>query len=262
MSNVAFDYNRYNSNKNNIIEFDFAAHKVVDEHKNDNPYDGNRAGMSCEVYAFCTQEEIKAMIGVYDKHINETVSAGKRKIACRNKMLFIIGINVGLRASDLRTLTWDFFFERMPDGSLKFRDGYNLRPKKTRKTGKYVKLYFNDSVKKVISWYVSMYPIENINDFMFKSRVGNDAITVNGMWRVIKDAAKEAGIERNIGTHSLRKAYGYWVWHNAQDKNKALVVLSRIFNHSSIQTTMNYIGIMNNDIEDTFNGLNLGFDMI
>lgn len=262
MSNVAFDYNRYNSNKNNIIEFDFAARKVVDEHKDDNSYDGNRAGMSCEVDAFRTEEEIKAMIDVYDKHINEAASNGKKKIACRNKMLFIIGINVGLRASDLRTLTWDFFFERMPDGSLKFRDGYNLRPRKTRRTGKYVKLYFNPSVKKIINWYIDMYPINNMNDFVFKSRVGDDAITVNAIWRVVKDAAKEAGINHPIGSHSLRKTAAYWIYHNAKDKNHALVVLMRAFNHSSTAVTARYIGLINDDVADVFDDISLGLDMI
>lgn len=263
MSNLAFDYNVYNNNKNNIIAYDFRAHKpIIEEVADDNGIYDNRAGKKSEVYAFGSIEEIKAMIDVYDKHIDDAENDGQYKIACRNKMLFIIGINIGIRASDLRLLTWDFFFEKNIDGSLKFRKSYNLRPKKTSKAGKYVQLYFNSAVHKIINWYVEQYPIDDINDYVFKSRKGNEPISVNGMWRMIKNTAKEAGIEQNIGTHTLRKTFGRFTYMNATDKTQALIVLQKVFNHSSPAVTMNYIGLMNDEISDSFNSLNLGIDMI
>lgn len=262
MSNVAFDIID-NKNENNAVIYDFVSRKPINGNpvKDDGTYD-NRAGKKCEVYAFRTDEEIKAMIDVYNKHIEEADTNGKRKICCRNKMLFVIGINIGVRASDLRLLTWDFFFEKNIDGSLQFRKSYNLRPKKTQKTGKYVNLYFNDAVKKVISWYIEQYPIENINDYIFKSRVGDGPITVNAMWRVIKDAAKEAGIKQNIGSHSMRKAWSRRLYDNAKDKSQAVVLLQTILNHSSASVTLKYIGILNDEIEEAFDGMNLGFDFI
>lgn len=263
MSNLALDYNVYNNNNENAIIYDFTSRKPIINkvEADDNPND-NRAGQKKEVYAFRTDEEIKAMIDVYDKHIKEYQHNGQLKMACRNKMLFIIGINIGVRASDLRLLTWDFFFEQMPDGSLKFRKSYSLRPRKTRKSGKYVNLMFNDSVKKIINWYISMYPIENIHDYVFRSRRGNEPITVNGMWRVIKDAAKEAGIQQNVGTHSLRKSFCRRVYDKANDKGQALVLLQRILNHSSSATTAAYLGLYDDEIEDAFENLNLGIDFI
>lgn len=263
MSNLALDYNVYNNNTENTIIYDFTSRKPIINkvEADDNPND-NRAGQKKEVYAFRTDEEIKAMIDVYDKHIEEYQHNGQLKMACRNKMLFIIGINIGVRASDLRLLTWDFFFEQMPDGSLKFRKSYSLRPRKTRKAGKYVNLMFNDSVKKIINWYISMYPIENIHDYVFRSRRGNEPITVNGMWRVIKDAAKEAGIQQNVGTHSLRKSFCRRVYDKANDKGQALVLLQRILNHSSSATTAAYLGLYDDEIEDAFENLNLGIDFI
>lgn len=262
MSNVAFDIID-NKNESNAVIYDFVSRKPINGNpvKDGGTYD-NRAGKKCEVYAFRTDEEIKAMIDVYNKHIEEADTNGKRKICCRNKMLFVIGINIGVRASDLRLLTWNFFFEKNLDGSLRFRKSYNLRPKKTQKTGKYVNLYFNDAVKKIISWYVEQYPIENINDYMFKSRVGDGPITVNAMWRVIKDAAKEAGIKQNIGSHSMRKAWSRRLYDNAKDKSQAVVLLQTILNHSSASVTLKYIGILNDEIEEAFDGMNLGFDFI
>ena len=260
MSNTAFDYNKY---QHNAVIYDFATRKPVSKNADaDNGKYDNRAGKSVEVFAFRTNEEIKAMIDVFDKHIEEAENDSKRIIACRNKMLFVIGVNVGLRASDLRTLTWDFFFEQMVDGTLRFRDGYSLRPKKTSKHNKYVQLRFNDTVKKIISWYISIYPINDVKSYVFKSSQSDNAITVDMMWRVIKSAAKEAGITQNIGTHSLRKSFCRRLYDNAQDKSKALVVLQKILNHSSSLTTLNYIGITNDDMDDAFDSINIGIDWI
>ena len=82
------------------------------------------------------------------------------------------------------------------------------------------------------------------------------------MWRVIKDAAKEAGIKRNIGTHSLRRTFCRRAYDNAVDKSKALLIIQKILNHSSQAVTMQYLGLLNEEIEDVFDSMNIGFDMI
>lgn len=216
------------------------------------------AGQSTEVYPFTSEEEIKAMIDVFNRHIDEAPDEDKRWIACRNRMLFLCGINLGIRASDLCGLKYSFFMNN--DGT--FKDFYSLQPKKTKKTGKYVKLYFNATVKKAITEYLNDYPMDNIEGYLFKSREGDSHITSIHLGKIIKDTAKEAGIEKNICSHSLRKSFGYHVWHNAEDKEKALVMLMTIFNHSSVIMTKKYIGLMDEEIEDVFNGLNLGLDFL
>ena len=219
------------------------------------------SGKDSEVYAFTKKEEIAAMIRVFDKHIEEAPDASKRQIAYRNKLLFLIGINVGIRGSDLRTLKWSFFFQ--DNGKERtFRDFYTLQPIKQRKQKKFVKLFFNQTVRKAILDYINKYPIGNLNDYLFTSRKGDKPIVVASLWRIIKITALEAGIKQNVGSHSLRKSFGYWCWHNAENKDEALVKLQFIFNHSSTQTTMRYIGLMDNEIEDMFNSIELGLDCI
>ena len=215
------------------------------------------AGVSSEVYPFTTEDEIKSMIDTFNKHIEEAETDKKRRVCCRNKMLFLVGINLGIRASDLCGLRYSFFLES--DGS--FKEFYSLQPKKTKKTGKYVKLFFNETVKKAITEYIKEYPIEDINDYLFESRKGGH-ITEISLGRIIKDTAEEVGIDKNICSHSLRKTFGFWAWHNAEDKNKALVVLQKIFNHSDTATTAKYIGITNDEMSDVFNSLDLGLDYI
>ena len=214
------------------------------------------AGVSSEVYPFTSEAEIKAMIDVFNKRIDEALDEDKKWIACRNKMLFLIGINLGIRASDLCELKYSFFMNN--DGT--FKDFYSLQPKKTKKTGKFVKLYFNETVKKAITEYQEKYPMKNVDEYLFKSREGDSHITSIHLGKIIKDTAKEAGITKNICSHSLRKTFGYHAWHSAEDKEKSLVVLQTIFNHSSLMMTKKYIGLMDNEIEDVFNELNLGLD--
>lgn len=250
---------------NNVIELKLVNGKIAKKEKVRYNKDGsvdkrhppNLSGQSFEVYPFTTQEEIKSMIDVFNKRIDEAPDDNKRQIACRNKMMFLVGINVGLRASDLVTLKWNFFFD---DG--KFKDFYTLQPKKTKKHKKFVKLFFNQAVKKAITDYIEEYPIQDMDEYLFKSRKGNGAITERALWGIIVDTAAEAKIDKNVGSHSLRKTFGFWAWHNANDKNKALVTLQMVFNHSDTNTTMRYIGLLNSEIEDMFNSIDLGLDFI
>jgi integrase len=212
------------------------------------------AGVSSTVYPF-NVKEIKLIIDVFNKRIEEAANDNQRQIAHRNKMLFLIGVNVGLRASDLMQLRWSYFYKN----DMTFKDFYTLQPKKTKKTGKFVKIFFNQTVKKAIENYANEYPIENLDDYLFKSRKGNNPITERGLWKIIVDAASDAGIQKNVGSHSLRKTFGFWAWHNAEDKNKALVTLQSLFNHSDGLTTMKYIGLLNSEIEDMFNSVDLGY---
>ena len=217
-----------------------------------------QAGKSSEVFAFRTREQIESVINVLDTRIENAPDNNKRQIAYRNKLLFVLGINLGLRASDLRTLRWSFFF--CNDGE--FREYYTLQPKKQRKYKKFVKLYFNPTVKKAISNYLELYPYKDLDDLLFKSRKGDDAIKESVMWDIIDKVAKEAGISQNIGSHSLRKTFGYWIWHESEDKNKALVILMKIFNHSDTATTAKYIGITDDEFQDTYDSIDIGFEFV
>lgn len=220
------------------------------------------AGVSSEVYAFRTDEEIKSMIDVFDKHINEATDEHHRQLASRNKLLFVIGINVGLRASDLITLKWSFFLDGIEDGEYKFKDFYTLQPKKTRKQKKFVKLFFNNTVKKVIVEYLNEFPTDNLDEYMFKSREGDGAIAATTLWRIIKNAAKEAGMPYNYGSHSLRKTWGRFCFEHAEDKTRALVLLQKAFNHSSQDVTLHYLGLLDEDIQDMYESVNIGYDFI
>ena len=82
-------------------------------------------------------------------------------------------------------------------------------------------------------------------EFLFKSRKGgNKPITTTQAYRIINSAGLRVGLEE-IGTHTMRKTFGYH--HYKQFKDVAL--LQKIFNHSSPCITLRYIGINQDEID-------------
>lgn len=215
------------------------------------------AGESSTVYPF-TLEEIKKMIVYFNRKIDEAPNDNRRWTASRNKMMFIIGINIGLRVSDFSGLTFNFFLE--DDG--KFKESYSLIPKKTQKSRKFVEIFFNKSVKKSIEKYMNEYPVEDLNEYLFKSREGNGHLTEIAIGRIIKEAAKEVGIEKPINSHSLRKTWARMIYDKAEDKSAALVMLQECLKHSSSAITLRYISIMKEEKKDLYESIELGLDWI
>lgn len=214
-------------------------------------------GVSSTVYPF-NLNEIKSVIDVFDKRIEEAANDNQKQIAHRNKMLFLIGVNVGLRASDLMQLRWSYFYKN----DMTFKEFYVLQPKKTKKTGKFVKIFFNQTVKKAVENYVSDYPVDDLDNYLFKSRKGNNPITERGLWKIIVDVADDAGIEKNVGSHSLRKTWARNIYDNAKDKSEALVMLQECLRHSDSLTTLRYISIMDEEKKGMYESIELGLDYI
>ena len=53
-----------------------------------------------------------------------------------------------------------------------------------------------------------------------------------------------------ISSHSLRKTFGRRVYETFGETEKALVMLSKIYNHSSVGITRTYLDITQEEIED------------
>lgn len=215
------------------------------------------SGVSSTVYPFSV-EEVEAIVNVFNKRIESATNGNQKQIARRNKMLFLISINIGLRASDLVQLRWSYFYK----DDMTFKESYELQPKKQKKAGKFVKIYFNQTVKKAVGNYVNDYPIENLDDYLFRSRKGDNPITEKGLWKIIVDVAADAGIDKNVGSHSLRKTWARTIYDRAEDKSDALVMLQECLRHSDSLTTLRYIAIMDEEKKDMYESIELGLDLI
>ena len=68
------------------------------------------------------------------------------------------------------------------------------------------------------------------------------------VYRMLNEACKAVGIDVNIGTHSMRKSFGYHHYNQFKD----VAMLQMIFNHSSPQITLRYIGINQDEIDNSY----------
>ncbi|WP_197229019.1 site-specific integrase [Bacillus thuringiensis] len=141
----------------------------------------------------------------------------------RNYILFVMGINTGLRISDIL---------KLKVGDLK---GSHISMREM-KTGKQKRIQITAALKRELRWFN-----ENREDdeYLLKSRQGkNRPIGRSMAYKILSGAAAEFGLDE-IGTHTLRKTYGYHMY--MQTKNIAL--LMEIFNHSSEKVMLRYIGV-------------------
>lgn len=180
----------------------------------------------------------------------------------RDNMLFIVGINFGLRVSDLRMLR----FSNLINDNYMFKDSFPVFEKKTRNTrtrkkNRYITI--NTAVVEAVTLYLKHTPNIRMSDYMFRSvsnngSNANEPLTIRSIDRILKGIAEDLDITAKISTHSLRKTFGYHQMLMSNNDSRKLLLLQKIFNHSSPAQTLDYIGITGEEIEEAYRNLNLG----
>ena len=168
---------------------------------------------------------------IRDKEKINTVKRILKQKGSRDYLLFLMGINSGLRISDILKL-------KVKD--VKDREYIELNE---QKTNKYKKFPITDSFKYELQEYIIGKMSE---EYLFPSQKGGESITRVQAYRIICNACVKAGIKARIGTHTLRKTFGYHFYQ----ENKDVALLQEIFNHSAPSVTLRYVGI-NQDIIDS-----------
>jgi len=156
----------------------------------------------------------------------------------RDFILFEIGINTGLRISDILPL-------KVKD--VKDKDHIVLHEQKTKK---FKQVFIMDILRGEINNYVKDLETEQ---YLFESNKCSNHISRIQAYRILNDACKSVGIKENIGTHTLRKTFGYHFYK----KTKDLALLQNILNHSSPKVTMRYIGLNQDIIDDSLKNFHL-----
>lgn len=161
-----------------------------------------------------------------------------RQNSYRNYMIFVVGINTGLRIGDLL--------------GLKVEDVRNKSHIiiKEQKTSKNKQFLINGNLRRELNKYTK----EMADDeYLFQSRIGkNQPLSRFQAYRVLSSAAKATGLDR-IGCHSTRKTFGY---HHYK-KYKDVALLQKLFNHSSPAITLDYIGITQDIIDESIEDFSL-----
>ena len=199
------------------------------------------------------------------KDMNDIIRISQYLIASeryRDNMLFIVGINFGLRVSDLRMLR----FSNLINDNFTFKDTFPVLEKKTKNTRKRMKnryITINTAVVEAVTLYLENTPGVTLSDFMFRSESNNSKTTNapldrKSIDRILKQIAVDLGLSNRMATHSLRKTFGYHQMVMANNDPRQLLLLQKIFGHSSAAQTLSYIGITGDEIEEAYRKLNLG----
>ena len=185
-----------------------------------------------------------------------------RRRRWRDNMLFIVGINFGLRVSDLIQLR----FSNLINDNLVFKSSFPVFEKKTRNTRKQKKnryITINTAVIEAVTLYLEHTPDVSLSDYMFRSQSHNGMdrnrpMTRCSVDRVLKGIAEDCDLSIQMSTHTLRKTFAYHQMVMSNNDPRKLLLLSKMLGHSSVGVTMDYIGITSDEIEEAYRGLNLG----
>lgn len=180
---------------------------------------------------------------IRDRQKLEDLKEELKKNGTRDYMLFYTGINSGMRVSDIVKLTKDDI--RNLDETMK--QHITVTEKKTGKQKRFP--LCNGLLVEMEKYTRNM----QVGEYLFKSRKGeNKPITTVQAYRIINRAAKRIKLEE-IGTHTMRKTFGYWHYQQYKD----IAMLQEIFNHSSPSVTLLYIGINQDNIDNSYMNFSL-----
>ena len=150
----------------------------------------------------------------------------------RDLLMFVFGINTGLRISDILKLNIS---------DVKNKQDLCI---KEQKTGKFKNFPLNSKLIRLIDEYT-----QNTEGCvpLFMTKYGNRLDRIEA-YKILNKACKINDVNVNIGTHTLRKTFGYHFYK----KYKDIVLLQKIFNHSTPNVTLRYIGIEEDEIFEKY----------
>ena len=153
----------------------------------------------------------------------------------RDLLLWTLGINNGLRASDLLQVKVGDVRYMQPGDTLQIIES---------KTGKKNILVVNKITHKVLLKYLGGVALAD-DDFLFKSRKGDKPLQSQAVSKMIQGWCREINLKGRYGAHTLRKTWGY---HQRVTHGVGFELICRRYNHSSPAITMRYLGIEDKEV--------------
>lgn len=195
---------------------------------------------------------------IKDVHtINDILSVYPKN--SKNHLLILYGLLTGLRISDIITA--------------KVSDRIGIRSLKEQKTGKRKVIKLDDELVTAITVFAYRNGLDDDDYIFFSDRNPQEHIKRNRAYQIFKDAGEAVSTKENeiqLSGHTLRKTYGYFNYKTYEKTNgqagASLPELMKLFNHSSPEITLRYIGIEQDNLDNItskasnmFSGLGVKF---
>ena len=172
--------------------------------------------------------------------IRKVSEAFEGVFAVRNQSLFILGVSVGGRISELLALKVnDVWQNGKPVKDLLF----DLNIVKGGEVSRAVPVNIDgrQAIENIIVWHAELYGNIDPTRPLFPSRNGRgtQTMTRKAAHDVLKSAFEAAGLNGKLGTHSLRKSYAQRLYEQTND----IYAVQEMLGHKSVMTTQRYLGV-------------------
>ena len=163
----------------------------------------------------------------------------------RNRLLFIMGINTGLRVQDLLALR----VNQVEQATIGVRI-----PLKEKKTGKDNVLIINEEIYKALQDYLCLINDKHAShkklpdEYLFRSRKGrNYPLTTFAVTQMMQKWCDSIGLKINAGAHTMRKT---WAYQQRKQFGTPWEVIAKRLNHSNPAVTRRYMGVQTEEVEE------------
>jgi len=152
-----------------------------------------------------------------------------------------ISIYSGLRISDILKLRW---IDLLDQSEIKLVE---------QKTNKARTITIHRELETITKEMYRNFGYPNKNNFVFLNRTNTKVISVQYFNRAFKKMIHLYKLDIDtISSHTFRKTFGRRIWTNDNYSDRAILYLTKIFNHSSLRSTRSYLGIDSEEIADIY----------
>jgi len=170
----------------------------------------------------------------------------------RNRSLFMLGVSVGGRISELLALKIDDVWQNeQPISDLLFEKGVV----KGKETARMIPVNADgrQAIIDLIHWHKEQFSELDPWRPLFMSRQGGGALSRSHAHRILERAFQKAGLNGKLATHSLRKTFAQRCYDACGDIHQ----VSELLGHRNVETTKRYIGISYTKLQQTVEAIEL-----
>lgn len=125
-----------------------------------------------------------------------------------------------------------------------------------QKTGKTRHIPLNPSIQQKFMELYNLMERPDKKDYIFPSNRGDRPVSIQYVNQVLKDLQFKYRLDiTHFSTHTFRKTFGRYVYDTHNHSAESLILLNKIFKHTSVQITKTYIGITQEEISSIFDSI-------
>ena len=173
-----------------------------------------------------------------DEEIHLISQSFTEKYAVRNRCLFLLGVNIGTRVSELTALRIGDVWQHGKVVSV-----LTLRKETVKGKRESYSVPLNSTAKavilKLIAWKKAKGEVILPSAYLFASQKGEGRLSRVQVHRILKKVYQKAGLTGKVTTHSMRKTVANKVYSATGD----LLVVKEVLGHKNLATTQQYLGV-------------------